>query len=279
MMTFPNISPIALDLGLFQIHWYALCYIISFVFGNFFLKKVFKKQQVDISDNDYDNFIFNIMLGILVGGRLGYVLFYNLPYYLQHPLESILPFSFTGGFRFTGFTGMSFHGGALGVIIAVLIFCRQKKKNFYLLADPSMPFIAVGLGLGRIGNFINGELYGRVTDLPWGMVFPGGGALPRHPSQLYESLAEGVLMVIILVYINRLNLKKGNTFWAFIGLYGIFRFLLEFVREPDEHLGFIFAWLTQGQILSSFMIVSALVAFVLLNKSSKTVEHLKKVRE
>ncbi|MBT3168391.1 MAG: prolipoprotein diacylglyceryl transferase [Candidatus Cloacimonetes bacterium] len=268
-MNYPNISPTILKLGSLEIRWYGVLYIIAFIICFIFLKKLFKYRETNLSKERYDNLLSNIMLGVIIGGRLGYVVFYNFGYYFHHPLEIILPFSFTNGFTFTGFQGMSFHGGALGVIIAGLIFCKKNKLNFYQLADATAPLVAIGLGLGRIGNFINCELWGRITTKPWGMIFPNGGDFPRHPSQLYEALLEGLLLFFILFFILKNTRKNGVVFWSFIGFYGIFRFLIEFVREPDEHLGFFLKTFTMGQILSSFMIVSAIMALNLLFKNEK----------
>ena len=233
-------------------------YVLGMIIGAIFYKKTLKKNGIEMKKQLYEDLIFHIMLGVIIGGRLGYVLFYDLPYFATHPLQI---FAVWKG-------GMSFHGGALGVIIFGLRFAKKNKYNFYKLADPVMPFIAIGLGLGRLANFINGELYGRVTDLPWGMVFPTApDRLPRHPSQLYEMFLEGILLAIILFIIFNKTKIHGLVFWSFIGLYGVFRFLVEFVRQPDAHLGFILGFLTMGQILSLFMIVTAIIAiFILIYK-------------
>jgi len=181
------------------------------------------------------------MLGVIVGGRIGYVLFYNLSYYLHNPLQI---FTVWQG-------GMSF-------------FCKKHKINFYTLADPVMPLVAIGLFFGRIGNFINAELYGRVTSVPWGMIFPHSDGKPRHPSQIYEALLEGLLLFLITNFMFRKIKQPGFVFWAWIGLYGLFRFLVEFVREPDAHLGYVFGFMTTGQVLSSIMMITSLVVIGLL---------------
>ncbi len=256
-MTYPHINPEILRIGPLAIRWYGLLYIISFVITYLFLKKKYAERKILLNGEDYENLIFYIMLGVILGGRIGYILFYNLGFYFKNPLEI---FAVWHG-------GMSFHGGALGVMIAGLIFARKVKIGFYRLADPVMSFVAIGLGLGRIGNFINGELYGRVTSLPWGMIFPNSDGLPRHPSQLYEFFLEG----ICLFFISRFVLKKQNhdgiTFWSFIGFYGIFRFMLEFVRQPDPQLGFVIGIFTQGQILSSFMILASIIGIIFISKT------------
>ena len=259
MLTFPNISPTIFSIGSLEIRWYGMLYIVSFIIGYIFLRKTLPLRNVSLKKDQYENLLFNIMLGVIIGGRAGFVLFYNIGYYFSNPLHI---FAVWQG-------GMSFHGGALGAVVAVLLFSRKYKYNFYQISDPAMPFVAIGLGLGRLGNFINAELYGRVTNLPFGMVFPTDPQkLSRHPSQLYELLSEGVILALISTLLLKKTKIKGLVFWVFIGLYGIFRFLIEFVREPDEHLGFIFSFFTMGQILSSFMIVSAVVAvFILLLKN------------
>lgn len=253
-----NLDPNIFTIGPFPVRWYGLFYVISFLIGYLLVKKNFKAKNIQLSGDDYDTLLFDLMLGVILGGRLGYILFYNLAFYMTHPLSV---FAVWEG-------GMSFHGGALGVIIAGLIFCKQHKITFYKLADPVMPLVAIGLGLGRIGNFINGELYGKETTVPWGMVFPNSDplALVRHPSQIYEALLEGLVLFLVCQFIHRKNHKSGIVFWTFIGLYGIFRFFLEFLREPD-HIdlyknGLILGYFSMGQFLSLFMILTSLIFII-----------------
>ena len=191
-------------------------------------------------------------MGVVLGGRAGYILFYNLSWYLTHPLKV---FAVWEG-------GMSFHGGLLGAIVAAVIVFRKYDLDLWAMADVVALTIPVGLGLGRLGNFINGELYGRVTDLPLGVVFPGGGPLPRHPSQLYEALLEGVLLLFILWGLSFRNTAKGCIFWSFFVGYGLFRFSVEFFREPDQQLGFLWGGATMGQLLSLPMFVLGVVMIV-----------------
>jgi phosphatidylglycerol:prolipoprotein diacylglycerol transferase len=232
-----------------------MLYIISFIIGYIFLRKTLPIRNVSLKKDQYENLLFNLMLGVIIGGRVGFILFYNIGFYIQNPLHI---FAVWQG-------GMSFHGGALGAVVAVLLFSRKYKYNFYQISDPAMPFVAIGLGLGRLGNFINAELYGRVTTLPIGMIFPTDPQkLSRHPSQLYEMFLEGIVLAVISVLLLKKTKLKGLVFWSFIGLYGIFRFLLEFVREPDEHIGFVVSFFTMGQILSSFMIITSVVAIFLI---------------
>lgn len=251
-MTFPHIDPVFLRLGPLEFRWYGLMYILGFVAAYFIILAGVKRKGLPLIKDDVADLIFTVALGIILGGRLGYILFYNLSYYLAHPMKLLAVWE----------GGMSFHGGLAGAILAGLYFIRKHKLSFYKLADVGFLAGPVGLGLGRIGNFINGELYGRVTDVPWGMVFPGGGPLPRHPSQLYEAFLEGLVMFIILYLISRKVPRDGVVFWSFIGLYGLFRFLVEFVREPDEQLGFLFGTLSMGQLLSlpMFLLGAAMVA-------------------
>ncbi|HBG07317.1 MAG: prolipoprotein diacylglyceryl transferase [Geobacteraceae bacterium GWC2_58_44] len=239
-MVFPDFDPVFLRLGPLQFRWYGLMYICGFVAAYFIILAGVRRKGLALLKDDVADLIFTVALGVILGGRLGYILFYDLSYYLSSPLKV---FAVWEG-------GMSFHGGLSGAILAGLYFIRKHKLSFYRLADIGFLAAPVGLGLGRIGNFINGELYGRVTDLPWGMVFPGGGSLPRHPSQLYEAFLEGLVMFIILYTLSRKVARDGVVFWSFIGLYGLFRFLVEFVREPDEKLGYFFGLFSMGQLLS-----------------------------
>jgi phosphatidylglycerol:prolipoprotein diacylglycerol transferase len=262
-MKYPELNPVLFRIGALEARWYGLLYIIGFVVGYIFYRRYLKFRNISMTKEVYEEFIFQVMLGVILGGRLGYVLFYNLPYYFYHPLEI---FAVWHG-------GMSFHGGALGVIILGWRFCRKNNYRFYQLADPVMPLIAIGLGLGRLGNFINGELYGRVTTVPWGMVFPADpSGMPRHPSQLYEAFLEGFLLWAITYLILRKACREGYVFWSWIGLYGIFRFLVEFVRQPDAHLGYMWGLFTRGQVLSSFMILAAVIGIIFIARRSSTDE-------
>ncbi len=255
MLQYPNINPVIVQLGPFQIRWYGIMYIISFIIAYFLLKKFYKEDKIDIEKRDYENLFFYIILGVVIGARVGYTLFYNLSDFIRNPLEL---FALWHG-------GMSFHGGLIAVILFGYIFCRRHRYDFYKIADATVVVAPIGLAFGRFGNFINAELYGRPTNLPWGMLFPGE-KVPRHPSQLYELLLEGALLFTILYILRKKVHKKGFIFWSFIGGYGFFRFLVEFVREPDAHLGFILGPFTMGQILSSLMIISAIIGFISIFK-------------
>ncbi|HOO51257.1 MAG TPA: prolipoprotein diacylglyceryl transferase, partial [Alphaproteobacteria bacterium] len=223
------------------------------------------KDSLRPNREDIDEFMTWAIIGVLLGGRLGYVLFYNLPIYIEQPLEALKVWH----------GGMSFHGGALGVIIALIAFSTLKKISLLRLSDIAVSVVPLGLFFGRIANFINGELYGRVTDASLGMVFPRGGELPRHPSQLYEAAFEGLLLFIILfglMHVQKIRNCSGMIAGLFLLLYGLFRFVIEFFREPDVQLGFIFEQVTMGQILCIPMMLSGLAIMLW----AKRCNHLKK---
>ena len=242
MIKYPEINPDIFSYKGIHLRWYGIAYAIGFTIGYLYLNKRLKKFNIKgLAD---DIFLYAI-LGVILGGRVGYVLIYNLPFYMHHPLEI---FSIWKG-------GMSFHGGLIGAIVAGILLCKKYNLSFYDIADEAVVIAPVGLFFGRIANFINDELWGRITNLPWAVAFPKGGYLPRHPSQLYEALFEGVVLFGILFSLrDRLIDKKGILFWLFVFLYGFFRFFIEFTREPDPQLGFIYG-LTMGQWLCLAMIV------------------------
>lgn len=245
MIPYPNIDPVIVKVGPLAIRWYGVMYVIGFALSYVLVKYQLKKEEKLQKQVDLDNLYLYLIAGLVLGARLGYVLFYNLSYYLQNPLDIIATWQ----------GGMSFHGGLIGVVVAGLIFTLRNKIDFWQLADIVIVTIPIGLGLGRIGNFINGELYGRVTTVPWGMVFPSGGPLPRHPSQLYEFFLEGVVLFTILWFLKRKNPKPGTVTAMFLILYSLFRIFVENFREPDVQLGFIIGHITMGQILSTVMMI------------------------
>ncbi|NOQ45268.1 MAG: prolipoprotein diacylglyceryl transferase [Desulfobulbaceae bacterium] len=261
MLSYPLIDPVIFSIGPLQVRWYGLMYVLGFMATYLLVRYQAKLFSWKEMLRHVDNLNLSIILGVIIGGRLGYVLFYNPVYYLRHPLEILATWE----------GGMSFHGGCLGVLLAGLLYCRRHQLNFWKGADLYVVTVPVGLMLGRIGNFINGELFGRVTEIPWAMVFPGGGPLPRHPSQLYEALLEGALLFIILWSLKSRPWKSKTLWWPhgsmlalFLILYSVFRFLVEFVREPDSHLGEVLFDLTMGQILSMTMIAAGLLLWTTL---------------
>lgn len=258
-----KIDPIALAFGSFSVYWYSLGYLAAFLLVIALLYWRTYKKETDIRWNDIFDFLLYSFLAIIIGGRIGYVIFYNLNYFLLNPLEIIFPFNKSGDF--IGIYGMSYYGGVLGFVLVTFIFCRKKKINFLKLTDFILPAIPLGYFFGRLGNFLNGELYGRTTTRVWGMDF-GDGFL-RHPSQLYEAFFEGVFLFFILwIFRNKLAKKTGSLTGIYAFGYGVFRFLIEFFREPDVYLRFVFYSLTMGQILSAFMII---LGIILIKKSFK----------
>jgi phosphatidylglycerol---prolipoprotein diacylglyceryl transferase len=259
MLTYPNINPVFLKIGALELRWYGLMYILGIVLGFLFLRKKLQKNLA-LTQDQILNLLIYIISGIILGGRLGYVLIYNLSFYLQQPKEILAIWH----------GGMSFHGAGLGCILALFIFALNNKSNFYLLLDFLALGAPIGLMLGRVANFINGELYGRVTTLPWGMVFPAGGALPRHPSQLYEAFFEGALLFLIMfLFFKKANLKTGQLFACFLMFYGFFRFGIEFFRAPDAQIGLFFNFFSMGQILSLIMLTAGLVCFFIFKKKQE----------
>src|SRR3989442_15390763 len=254
----PTIDPVFLRIGPVQLRWYGLMYMLSFIIGYFLLKRNAKRRKLNLSNDDIYDLLFYLILGVMIGGRLGYVLLYDLHNYLLQPLSI---FAIWQG-------GMSFHGGFVGVIVAAIWITRRKGWNFWEIADLVSAAIPIGLGLGRIGNFINGELFGRPTNVAWAMVFPEGGAIPRHPSQIYEALLEGLLLFVILRWFYRKNFHRGTVFWAFVTFYGLFRFLAEFVREPDAQIGFDVGPFTRGQLLTAPMLLIGTTLMIIYARRS-----------
>ena len=254
MLIHPLIDPVALQLGPLSVHWYGLTYLAAF--GLFYglatlrLTHLPFRQLPDWNRRDIEDILFLGVLGVILGGRVGYCLFYKPAYYLAHPLEILSVWQ----------GGMSFHGGLLGVMVAMVWFARSRHRPFLQVMDFVAPCVPTGLAAGRVGNFINGELWGRVADptLPWGMVFRGAGDLPRHPSQLYQIALEGLLLFVLLWWFSRGNRPTGQVSGAFLLGYGFFRFVAEFFREPDAHLGLLSLGMSMGQWLCVPMMLGGL---------------------
>jgi phosphatidylglycerol---prolipoprotein diacylglyceryl transferase len=257
LIPYPHIDPDIIKVGPLAVRWYGLMYLIGFAVSYFLVRYQLTKNRLSIRAQDIDSLFLYLLAGLVIGARFGYVIFYNFGSYLESPIEIVEVWH----------GGMSFHGGLIGCVIAGILFCRKYGADFWQLSDLIIVTAPVGLGLGRIGNFINGELYGRVTDLPWAMVFPSGGPLPRHPSQIYEFLLEGALLFSILWFLRNRALKSGALTALFLMLYGLFRFSVEFFRQPDQQIGFIFGYFTMGQALSSLMILIGL-GILLIRRTS-----------
>ncbi len=251
VLPFPVIDPVLVEIGPFAIRWYALAYIAGLLLGWRYMRLLAAHLSGGPSALDIDDFIVWATLGVILGGRLGYVLFYNPGYFLAHPQEVV--------FLWRG--GMSFHGGFLGVAVALVLFARRRGLGILTLADLVACASPIGLFFGRIANFFNGELWGRPSDVPWAMVFPRAGPLPRHPSQLYEAALEGLILFAALLALWRFSgsrQRAGFLTGAFLAGYGAARTVVELFREPDAHLGFFFAGVTMGQMLSLPMIAAGL---------------------
>lgn len=255
-----QISPVLFSIGSFQLRYYSLMYIIAFVLVYLMVSYRIKHENYEYSTETIQDYMVWAMLGVIFGGRLGYVLFYNFSYYLQHPLEIILPFDFSNGIKFIGLSGMSYHGGLIGVAVVSLYFCLKSKINFWRFADLFMPAVPLGYTFGRIGNFINGELFGRATTMPWGMYFPLDPTQQlRHPSQLYEAFFEGIVLFAILWLLRKKKHFDGYLLGSYLCGYGFVRFIIEFFREPDYQLGFVLGFLSMGQVLCLLMILCGAV--------------------
>lgn len=252
-LTFPTIDPVLIEIGPFAIRWYALAYIAGLFGGTWYMRRLVKKSPALMSPEHADDFLIWALIGIILGGRLGYVLFYKPAYYLSNPGEILMTWE----------GGMSFHGGLIGVTLAIILFARKIRIDKWYVGDTVSCAVPIGLFLGRLANFVNGELYGRMApDVSWAMAFPGGGPIPRHPSQLYEAFLEGLVLFVILHILWRqdtIRKRPGIITGVFCSGYAISRIIVEFFREPDRHLGFLTFGLTMGQILSGALLVFGLV--------------------
>tara|TARA_B100000686_G_scaffold169362_1_gene176644 strand:+ start:349 stop:1125 length:777 start_codon:yes stop_codon:yes gene_type:complete len=251
----PSIDPVILSIGALDIRWYSLSYIMAFVIGSFLIKKFNKEFSNSISNKEIDNFFLWAILGVIIGGRLGYVIFYQTNIFVLDPIHI---FKIWKG-------GMSFHGGLAGMIVSIYFFCRKNKLSFFYLADLVSLVAPIGLFFGRIANFINTELYGRITDFPFAVIYPSIDQFPRHPSQLYEAFFEGFLLFTILLYYfykKKENELIGKISGLFLLLYSFFRFSIEYLREPDAHLGLFLGYFSMGQLLSVPLFIFGILIFV-----------------
>ena len=265
-MIIHNFNPILVDLGLFQIRWYSIAYILGIILGWIYATKIIKLTEKNehnfepIKKEDFDNLLAYLIIGIIVGGRLGYVFFYDLEFFSQNFFEILKIWQ----------GGMSFHGGLAGVALAIIIFCRNTKANFFKYSDIISCVAPIGIFLGRVANFINGELYGKISNLPWAVIFPDSGNIGRHPSQIYEAILEGIILFILINYFalkKQLIFKSGYISGLFLTFYSILRIFSEIFREPDVHLGYFFNYFSLGVMLSIVtLIVGLLIIFTLEKK-------------
>ena len=267
-----HIDPVIFQIGSFRLQYYGLMYIVAFAI-TFFLAwyRTKHEERFNLSTDQLKDIMTYMILGLIIGARLGYVVFYNLSYYLSHPLEIILPFSFSNGFHFTGISGMSYHGGLIGVVFAGWLYVRKNKLNPWDVIDLFFPAAPLGYTFGRLGNFINGELYGRVTESNIGMYFPLAPSRElRHPSQLYEAFFEGIFLFAVLWSVRKMKLPRGSMIALYLMGYGLIRFIIEYFRQPDEHLGFVFLSFSMGQVLCALMIAAGgLLYFYLWRKEQQ----------
>ena len=244
-----NFDPVAIEIFSLEIRWYSLAYIMGILIGWYLAKKFFINNNIY---NKFDDYITYVIIGLILGGRFGYVLFYNFDFYINNPVEILKLWQ----------GGMSFHGGVLGIIIASIIFAKKNNDDVFEYLDVVALVSPIGIFFGRIANFINSELYGSITTMPWAVTFINIDNLPRHPSQLYEALLEGLVLFLILIYFkNKFSNKPGLISGLFLIFYSIFRFFVEFYRVPDEQLGYIFLNLSMGQVISLLFILSGLTLF------------------
>ena len=263
-----NFNPVLVDLGIFEIRWYSIAYILGIIIGWIYADKIIKKTEQNkynfeaIKKSDFDDLLIYLVIGIILGGRLGYIIFYNLDYYSQNFLEI---FKIWQG-------GMSFHGGLLGIIVAIYIFTKNKNTSFFKFTDIVACVSPIGIFLGRIANFINGELFGKVSTLPWAVIFSNGGSVARHPSQIYEAILEGIILFILINYLalkKQLLFKAGYISGLFLVSYSILRIFSEIFREPDLHLGLFFNYFSLGTVLSIATLVAGLVIIMSAKKNEQ----------
>jgi len=267
-----HMDPVIFQIGSFRLQYYGLMYIVAFAITYGLASyRIRREARFGIDIDQLQGLMTAMILGLVVGGRIGYVLFYNFAYYLNHPLEIILPFDFSNGIRFTGISGMSYHGGLIGAVLAAIIFVRRHRLDFFSMADLIVPCIPLGYTFGRLGNFINGELFGRVTTLPIGMYFPQApGPGLRHPSQLYEAFFEGIVLFVVLWTVKGRIATRGAMLALYLIGYGLVRFFIEYARQPDAQLGVILFSLSMGQLLCLAMMLAGTLLLVYLRSASRS---------
>ncbi len=256
-----SLSPIAFQIGPLAIRWYGLAYLAGFICAGAVMVKVAKRWEIDLTLDDVMSIVIGIAFGVIVGARLFYVVFYGAGYYLEHPLEIV---ALNQG-------GMSFHGGLVGAVVGGSLVCRKYRISIPTVCDLGVIGAPLGLFFGRCANFVNGELWGKETDLPWGVLFETGGGVYRHPSQLYEAFLEGLVIFVVLFLLSRRRPPRpqGSFMGLFLVLYGVFRFLIEFVRVPDEQLGYLFGPITMGQCLSLPLVVLGIAILVAAHRLNR----------
>jgi len=265
-----HISPVIIQIGAFKLQYYGLMYLVAFAITyGLVLYRLKHEDRFQITRQQVNDLTTVIILGLMVGARLGYVVFYNLGYFIRHPLEIFLPFAFSNGITFTGISGMSYHGGLIGILAAAWLYARKNRLRLRDIADLYIPGIPLGYTFGRLGNFINGELYGRITTAPIGMYFPlAPEKALRHPSQLYEAFFEGVFLFAVLWSVRRAKAPGGAMLAFYLMGYGLVRFFIEFYREPDAHIGFVVGAFSMGQVLCAAMIAAGAILFFGLRSSA-----------
>ncbi len=259
-----NLDPVLIDFGIIIIRWYSLAYVFGIISGWWLGKKIInhilENNYFNFKLNDFDDLISYLIISIIIGGRIGYVIFYNFEYYIFNPLEIIKVWE----------GGMSFHGALVGIIAGTYLFSKKKKVSTFFMLDIIACVAPIGIFLGRIANFINGELVGKVTNVPWSVIFPLFDMLPRHPSQLYEAILEGIVLFLILnILIFRKKYKLGNSSCLFLIIYGFFRIIAEIFREPDTQIGYVLGLFSMGTILSFLMILSGVIILFILKKRNE----------
>lgn len=263
-----RIDPVIFAIGNFKLQYYGMMYLVAFAITYLLaLYRIKKEDRWNLPIEHLQGLITAMIIGLIIGARMGYVVFYNFSYYLAHPLEIILPVSFKGGMHFTGISGMSYHGGLICTIIGAWWYIRKQRLDFWQMADLILPCIPAGYTFGRLGNFINGELWGRATDALWGMYFPTGGPVLRHPSQLYEAFGEGIVLFAVLWILRSRISFPGAMLPIYLMGYGIIRFLIEYLRQPDEHLGFVLLSFSMGQLLCAAMILTGIIVLIMRRRS------------